>query len=78
MRQNGHHVTSEVSPGRPVPPATTWHRSGPATIAEVPSPDVRTRFAFLAETSRLLASSLDLQLTLSTAASVALPMPGIA
>jgi signal transduction histidine kinase len=38
-----------------------------------PAHDTRTRFAFLAETSRLLASSLDLQSTLATAAGVALP-----
>jgi signal transduction histidine kinase len=37
------------------------------------SRDVRTRFAFLAETSRLLADSLDFQSTLATAAGVALP-----
>jgi signal transduction histidine kinase len=37
------------------------------------SADGRTRFAFLAETSRLLAGSLDLETTLSTVASVALP-----
>lgn len=35
--------------------------------------DARTRFAFLAETSRLLAASLDFQSTLTTAAGVALP-----
>jgi signal transduction histidine kinase len=35
--------------------------------------DARTRFAFLAETSRLLAASLDFQSTLATAAGVALP-----
>ena len=38
--------------------------------------DARTRFAFLAETSRLLATSLDLQSTLATAAGVALPYFG--
>ena len=35
--------------------------------------DSRTRFAFLAETSRCLADSLDLETTLATAASLALP-----
>ncbi|MGH7637609.1 MAG: GAF domain-containing sensor histidine kinase, partial [Gemmatimonadaceae bacterium] len=37
------------------------------------SRDLRLRFAFLAETSRLLAGSLDLQATLTTTAGVALP-----
>ncbi|HEX5724246.1 MAG TPA: GAF domain-containing sensor histidine kinase [Longimicrobiaceae bacterium] len=37
------------------------------------SPDVRTRFAFLAETSRCLAESLDFETTLTTAAALALP-----
>lgn len=38
-----------------------------------PSPGSRTRFAFLAETSRCLGDSLDLQSTLATAAGLALP-----
>jgi signal transduction histidine kinase len=42
-------------------------------LVEPSAHDQRTWFAFLAETSRLLAGSLDLQSTLATAASVALP-----
>ena len=42
-------------------------------LAEASAHDQRTRFAFLAETSRLLAGSLDLESTLATAARVALP-----
>lgn len=40
--------------------------------------DNRTRFAFLAETSRYLADSLDFQSTLETAAGLALPHFGVA
>jgi signal transduction histidine kinase len=47
----------------------------PRDLREIQSAahDARTRFAFLAETSRLLAASLDFQTTLTTAAAVALP-----
>jgi len=41
--------------------------------ANAASADARTQFAFLAETSRLLAASLDFQSTLATAAGMALP-----
>lgn len=73
MQRDGHHTTLTIVPDRPPAPAAPQ-----PSVQRVPSEaqatfDVRTRFAFLAETSRLLASSLDLQLTLSTAASVALP-----
>jgi len=37
----------------------------------------RTRFAFLAETSRCLSDSLDLETTLSTVAQIALPQFGV-
>ena len=50
------------------------HADGVASReAGAPAQDTRTRFAFLAETSRLLAGSLDLESTLATAAGVALP-----
>lgn len=47
----------------------------PAIPAAVPSSEAgdRTRFAFLAETSRCLADSLDFETTLATAAGLALP-----
>ena len=44
---------------------------GPA--ADLPARGDRTRFAFLAETSRCLADSLDLETTLATVAGLALP-----
>ena len=44
--------------------------------AGAPSSDGRTRFAFLAETSRSLASSLDFEITLATSAGLALPLFG--
>ncbi|HYW06030.1 MAG TPA: ATP-binding protein [Longimicrobium sp.] len=48
-----------------------------ATGGPGPSPsDVRIRFAFVAETSACLADSLDLETTLATAASLALPFFG--
>lgn len=73
MKGNGHDRTLTLLPGRPAPPANGPNQRGQVPSEESGSRDVRTRFAFLAETSRLLASSLDLQLTLSTTASVALP-----
>ena len=47
--------------------------SAPAPPSEVSQSDARVRFAFLAETSRVLANSLDLETTLSTGAGLALP-----
>lgn len=48
----------------------------PAGQAQVPASNVRTRFAFLAETSRCLANSLDFETTLATGAGLALPYFG--
>jgi signal transduction histidine kinase len=44
--------------------------------AKSPTSNVRTRFAFLAETSRCLANSLDFETTLATGAGLALPYFG--
>ena len=55
---------------------STHHPAAPSTAAAataVSDLDSRTRFAFLAETSRCLADSLDLETTLATAANLALP-----
>lgn len=71
--QRIHPATSTTRHVRPVSPETTPPLRPQLSSDELSTRDVRTRFAFLAETSRLLASSLDLELTLSTAASVALP-----
>jgi signal transduction histidine kinase len=49
------------------------HAASPAPSA---STDSRTRFAFLAETSRCLANSLDFETTLATGAGLALPYFG--
>jgi signal transduction histidine kinase len=50
---------------------------GPTTtLARDKHPD-RTRFAFLAETSRCLSDSLDLETTLATVAGIALPQFGV-
>ena len=53
-----------VAPGRTTAPAGAEHRG-------------RTRFAFLAETSRCLSDSLDLETTLATVAGIALPQFGV-
>ena len=50
--------------------------AAPAGQAQVPASNVRTRFAFLAETSRCLANSLDFETTLATGAGLALPYFG--
>lgn len=73
MQRNGPDTTLTIMPSGPLPPAMTPRQQRQEPIEAQSSRDVRTRFAFLAETSRLLASSLDLELTLSTAAGVALP-----
>lgn len=73
MQGNGHDTTLTIRPGRPLIPVAVPQQPEQVPSEASESRDVRTRFAFLAETSRLLASSLDLQLTLSTAAGVALP-----
>ena len=66
----------------PVPPKdrmTPHHTGAAAAMAERPAPagpfsnDARARFAFLAETSRALAASLDFETTLATGAGLALP-----
>src|SRR4051812_17963247 len=57
----------------------TTHDPGAAAMAERPAPagpfstDAHARFAFLAETSRALAASLDFETTLATGAGLALP-----
>ena len=50
--------------------------AAPPGEAQVPAANVRTRFAFLAETSRCLANSLDFETTLATGAGLALPYFG--
>ena len=45
----------------------------PAMLRDKSSRDLRTRFAFLAEASRVLAESLDFETTLASAAALALP-----
>src|SRR3982750_2761474 len=65
------HVAESLAPTAAVPRANGVPSVNKRT--ESPLRDARTRFAFLAETSRLLAGSLDFQSTLSTAAGVALP-----
>lgn len=50
--------------------------AAPPGQAQVPASNVRTRFAFLAETSRCLANSLDFETTLATGAGLALPYFG--
>lgn len=50
--------------------------SPPAETPPGPVTDARTRFAFLAETSRCLANSLDFETTLATGAGLALPYFG--
>jgi hypothetical protein len=73
MSGHGNQVSSTLRPDRPLPQtAHAAARAAPRAAHEL-APDTRTRFAFLAETSRLLANSLDLAPTLSTAAGVALP-----
>jgi len=54
----------------------TGSAPAPPGEAQVPSSNVRTRFAFLAETSRCLANSLDFETTLATGAGLALPYFG--
>lgn len=49
---------------------------GEAASAQSPTSSGRTRFAFLAETSRCLANSLDFETTLATGAGLALPYFG--
>ncbi|HYR12590.1 MAG TPA: GAF domain-containing sensor histidine kinase [Longimicrobium sp.] len=50
--------------------------AAPHGEAKSPTTNVRTRFAFLAETSRCLANSLDFETTLATGAGLALPYFG--
>jgi signal transduction histidine kinase len=50
--------------------------AAPPADAQSPTSDGRTRFAFLAETSRCLANSLDFETTLATGAGLALPYFG--
>ncbi|HEX6368914.1 MAG TPA: GAF domain-containing sensor histidine kinase [Longimicrobium sp.] len=50
--------------------------AAPSGEAQTPTSNGRTRFAFLAETSRCLANSLDFETTLSTGAGLALPYFG--
>ena len=57
-----------------IPEAET--AAAPPGEAQVPASNVRTRFAFLAETSRCLANSLDFETTLATGAGLALPYFG--
>jgi signal transduction histidine kinase len=52
-------------------------RSSTATVAKGAQQRGRMRFAFLAETSRCLGDSLDLETTLATVAGIALPQFGV-
>src|SRR5689334_15569422 len=58
-----------ASPERAVPSSVTVQAGG--------DPRSRMRFAFLAETSRCLSDSLDLETTLATVAGIALPHFGV-
>ena len=63
-------MASPLTGTLPAPPAIA--AAIPAPVAAADTGD-RTRFAFLAETSRCLADSLDFETTLATAAGLALP-----
>lgn len=66
-------MRSQAPDSRPSTLAYTLSERKNQSSGDAPGHDARTRFAFLAETSRLLAGSLDFQSTLATAAGVALP-----
>src|SRR6476661_5938086 len=67
LREKGRMSTPVPEPEAP---------AAPFADAQSPTSNGRTRFAFLAETSRCLANSLDFETTLATGAGLALPYFG--